>query len=44
MGELQVVPETGTDERMHVLDASCWCHPTVEYVPAQDEIGVKHNG
>lgn len=31
---LQVVPETGSDERMHVLDETCWCRPTLAQIPA----------
>lgn len=30
---IQDVPETSSEERMHVLDETCWCKPTVEYVP-----------
>lgn len=29
--EVQVVPETSSDERMHVMDSDCWCGP--ESVP-----------
>lgn len=32
---VQVLPETSTDERMHVLDETCWCEPEVEYVPGK---------
>lgn len=37
---IQDVPQTSTDEKMHVLDESCWCKPTVEIVPAGR--GIKH--
>lgn len=30
---VQDVPETSSDQRMHVLDVDCWCEPTVESVP-----------
>lgn len=30
---VQSVPERWSDERMHVLDESCWCHPEVIEVP-----------
>lgn len=26
---IQNVPLTSSDERMHVLDESCWCQPNV---------------
>jgi hypothetical protein len=25
-----VLPETASDERMHVLDDRCWCHPIID--------------
>lgn len=25
-----VVPETASDERMHVMDDTCWCHPVID--------------
>jgi hypothetical protein len=25
-----VLPETSSDERMHVLDDTCWCHPIID--------------
>lgn len=37
--QLHDVPSVGSDERMHVLDSSCWCNPTVEVVPPK----VSHN-
>ena len=27
---IQDVPETSSDERMHVLDETCWCKPTTD--------------
>ena len=29
----QVLPETGSDERAHVLDDTCWCGPVLEQQP-----------
>lgn len=26
---IHVLPETGSDERMHVLDDTCWCRPVL---------------
>ena len=26
------LPVTSSDERMHILDDTCWCSPTVAYV------------
>ena len=28
--DVNETPETGSDERMHVLDETCWCNPVVE--------------
>lgn len=28
--------EPTAEQRPHIMDASCWCNPTVEYVPAGD--------
>lgn len=25
-----VVPEAWSDERMHILDDTCWCHPIID--------------
>lgn len=36
---IQILPETSTEERMHVLGADCWCEPAVETVPAR----IRHN-
>jgi hypothetical protein len=36
---IQDVPETSSDERMHVLDETCWCNPTVEHVEGK----LRHN-
>lgn len=30
--DVQDVPETGSDERAHILDKSCWCHPETIWV------------
>jgi hypothetical protein len=29
---VQSLPSTASDERQHVLDDSCWCHPTLSQV------------
>ena len=34
---IQDVPETCSDERMHVLDETCWCKPYVDV--ASDGLG-----
>ena len=26
---IHVLPETGSDERMHILDDTCWCRPVL---------------
>jgi hypothetical protein len=39
--DVQYGTETSTDEKMHVLDETCWCKPTVEIVPAGHAI--KHS-
>ena len=28
--DVNETPETGSDERLHVLDETCWCNPVVE--------------
>lgn len=30
--DVHALPEVASDERMHALDASCWCHPKVEVI------------
>lgn len=34
-----VVPETSSDERMHVLDDTCWCRPIID----TDAWQIRHN-
>jgi len=29
--EVQVMPETASDEPVHVLDGTCWCQPVLDY-------------
>jgi hypothetical protein len=38
---VHVVPETGSDERMHVLDhiGACWCRPLNEFIPVEADGG-----
>ncbi|WP_280186271.1 MULTISPECIES: hypothetical protein [Nocardia] len=31
---VQEIPETSSDDRMHVMDETCWCHPEVTEVPS----------
>jgi hypothetical protein len=26
---IQILPETNSDERMHILDDTCWCRPAL---------------
>lgn len=30
---VQVLPETSSEDRMHILDDTCWCKPTLAQVP-----------
>lgn len=27
---VQILPPTRSDERMHILDETCWCHPVLK--------------
>lgn len=36
---IQDVPTTWSDERMHVLDETCWCKPTVD----TDTLTLRHH-
>ena len=39
----QVVPETWSDQRMHVLDETCWCDPYPDTVQPSVLIHRKEN-
>lgn len=30
--DVHALPEVASEDRMHALDASCWCHPKVETI------------